>query len=318
MEYQRVDYLGVAYTNEGVELRKAGVKTPIMVMNPDPEHFDMLLQYNLEPEIFNFTGLNTLAYTLEKSPSDQTFPIHIKIDTGMHRLGFNLSEIDDLIKTLQKYPKIKVSSVFSHLSSADDPQWDAFTRHQIATFQEATAKLEAAIGAGFMKHIANTAGALRFKEAGFDMVRLGIGLYGISTVEETANRLIPTGRLKTHISQIRDIPEGETVGYSRKHKALKNERIATIPVGYADGLPRKLGNGNYSLLVNERLAPIVGNVCMDMCMIDVTGIECTEGDEVIVFGPEHPIERMAERLETIPYEVLTGISGRVKRVFYQE
>lgn len=318
MEYQRVDYLGVAYTNEGVDLRKAGIKTPIMVMNPDPDHFDLLIQQKLEPEIFNFTGLNTLIYAMEKAGKDQSIPVHIKIDTGMHRLGFNLSEIDELVSFLKKYPQLKVVSVFSHLSSADDPQWDDFTRHQISTFKEATDKLEKAIGKGFLKHIANTAGAIRFKEAGLDMVRLGIGLYGISTVAETENRLIPTGRLKTHISQIRDIPEGETVGYSRKHKAAKNEKIATVPVGYADGLPRKLGNGVYSLLVNGKPAPIVGNVCMDMCMIDVTGIQCEEGDEVIVFGPEHPIEIMAEKLGTIPYEVLTGISGRVKRVFYQE
>ncbi|MES2627903.1 MAG: bifunctional UDP-N-acetylmuramoyl-tripeptide:D-alanyl-D-alanine ligase/alanine racemase [Bacteroidota bacterium] len=318
MEYQRVDYLGVAYTNEGIELRKAGIQTPIMVMNPDPDHFDLLIQYQLEPELFSFQGVQSMISAVERSGNEQPFPVHIKVDTGMHRLGFNPSEIDVLGEILNKQSKLRVASVFSHLSSADDPQFDPFSTHQIKTFTEITAKLESLIGKGFLKHIANTAGAIRFREAAFDMVRLGIGLYGISNVQETDDKLIPTGRLKTHISQIRDITEGETVGYSRRHKAAKNERIATVPVGYADGLPRKLGNGRYSLLVNEQLAPIVGNVCMDMCMIDITGIDCQEGDEVIVFGPEHPIEDMATQLETIPYEVLTGISGRVKRVFYQE
>lgn len=317
MEYQRVDYLGVAYTNEGVELRKAGIRTPIMVMNPDPDHFDVLIENSLEPEVFNFSGLNSLIQSLDKRGVTK-FPIHLKIDTGMHRLGFNPAEIDELIRVIATTQTVKVASVFSHLSSADDPQWDKFTTHQIDTYKAVVDRLEAEWGAGFIRHIANTAGAIRFKDAGFDMVRFGIGLYGVSTIEETKNRLQPTGTLKTHISQIRTVPKGETVGYSRRHLAQKDERIATVPIGYADGLPRKLGNGNYSLLVNERLAPIVGSVCMDMLMIDVSGIECSEGDPVIVFGPEHPIEKLAEVLETIPYEVLTGISSRVKRVFYQE
>ena len=236
----------------------------------------------------------------------------------MHRLGFNLTELEMLIEFLKKHQNIVLASVFSHLSSADDPQWDDFTRHQIEVFKTATQQLENELGKTFIKHIANTAGAIRFKDAGFDMVRLGIGLYGVSTIPETANHLVPTGQLKTHISQIRHIEAGETVGYSRKHKATENQTIATVPIGYADGLPRKLGNGNYHLLVNGKKAPIVGNVCMDMCMIDVSGITCVEGDEVVVFGPELPIETMAEKLDTIPYEVLTGISTRVKRVFYQE
>lgn len=319
LEYQRVDYLGVAYTSEGVELRKSGIKTPIMVMNPDPNHYEWLLKNRLEPEVFNINGLKAWQLAIDKWPKETDLGIHLKMDTGMHRLGFMEHEWPELLRFLEDHPQVKIKSVFSHLAAADEPSFDAFTHQQIETFRRACEWLKPVWQPDTIRHLANTSAALRFPEARFDMVRLGIGLYGVAPIPEWKGKLVLAGRLKTHISQIREVKVGDSVGYNRNHRVdAQNQRIATVPIGYADGLPRKLGNQRFSLWVNGKEAPIVGNVCMDMCMINVSGISCSEGDEVIVFGPEKPIDHLAHALETIPYEVLTGISSRVKRVFFQE
>jgi alanine racemase len=246
-------------------------------------------------------------------------PVHIKLDTGMHRLGFAEEELEELILILKSNKNILVRSVFSHLSSADDTLQDYFTREQISRFEKMGKKITTAIGYPVISHVLNSAGISRFPEAQFDMVRLGIGLYGIAWNEMEQKQLEFVNSLRTTISQIKAINVGDSIGYNRKFIAKTSMRIATVPIGYADGLSRRLSNGRGRLTVKGKPAPILGNVCMDMCMIDISSIQnVKEGDEVIVFGPEYPITRFAEDCETIPYEVLTAISGRVKRIYYQE
>lgn len=314
LQDHRVDYLAVAVADEGSELRKAGITSSIIIMNPELTSFKTLFDYKLEPEVYNFHLLNELIKAAEKE-GVTNFPIHIKLDTGMHRLGFAPSEVPELIHRLKRQSAVIPRSVFSHLVGSDSTQFDAFTRRQIETFEQATEELQSAFPHKILRHICNTAGIARYPGAQFDMVRLGVGLYG---VDPFANRMLHNvSTLKTTILQIRDVPQEETVGYSRKGRLDRDSRIAAIPIGYADGLNRHLGNGRAWCLVNGRRAPYVGNICMDVCMIDVTDIDCKEGDKVIIFGEGLPVTELAEILDTIPYEILTSVSTRVKRVYYQ-
>ncbi|HEX7410897.1 MAG TPA: bifunctional UDP-N-acetylmuramoyl-tripeptide:D-alanyl-D-alanine ligase/alanine racemase [Bacteroidales bacterium] len=319
LQFHRVDYLTVAYSDEGVELRKAGINMPIMVMNPDEQSFDSMLKHNLEPEIYSFRTLAMLEASLaRRTHQNEAMLIHIKLDTGMHRLGFDPAELDELIKRLLTNPMLKVGSVFSHLATSDEPAFDDFTRRQIETFRQLSDHFTQAFDYPIIRHILNSAGISRFPNADFDMVRLGIGLYGIGCSEAEQAMLENVSTLRSSISQIKEVSAGESVSYNRHWIAERDTRVAIIPIGYADGLSRRLGNGNGHLLLNGSLATIIGSVCMDMCIIDLTGIEAKEGDDVIVFGKELPITKLAADLETIPYEILTGVSRRVKRVYFQE
>lgn len=322
LEHQRVDYLAVAYVDEGVELRKAGINTPILVLNPEISNFDLMFKYRLEPEIFSLRILNKyieISHELGYDETEKILPIHIKLDTGMHRLGFEEKEIDTLLSVIQSQNKIKVNSIFSHLAASDEPEHDKFSMQQITLFERLSNKINQTLGYPAWRHILNSNGITRFKEYQYDMVRLGLGIYGIDSSNQIQDLLLPVGALKSTIAQIKHIKKGETIGYSRKGIAKEDLVIATVGIGYADGLNRRLSNGNGYMLVNQQKAPIIGNVCMDMAMIDITGIEqVKEGDEVLIFGKELPIQLLAEQIGTIPYEVLTSISQRVKRVYFQE
>ncbi|MBX2951267.1 MAG: bifunctional UDP-N-acetylmuramoyl-tripeptide:D-alanyl-D-alanine ligase/alanine racemase [Leadbetterella sp.] len=316
LQYHRVDYLTVAYPDEGVALRQNGITLPIMVMNADPDSYSTVFEHRLEPEIYSFRVLE--AYLKAKmlwKPAEVT-RIHLKIDTGMHRLGFVESEAGMLIETLKKHKTVEVASIFSHLVGADAAEHNAFSRGQIACFERVSSRIISETGYTPFRHICNTAGIIRFPEAKYDMVRLGIGLYGVESSGMETGVLEPVATLKTTISQIKELPAGETVGYSRSGVLERNSRIATIAIGYADGYDRRFSRGRAVVNVNGTLCPTVGNVCMDMTMIDVTDADCREGDEVIVFGENPGISELAERIGTIPYELLTGVSERVKRVFY--
>jgi len=314
LEYHRVDYLTVAYADEGVVLRKAGVKTPIMVMNPEPGSFLNLAEYNLEPEIYNRYILDDLLNHVEGGETG----IHLELDTGMRRLGFDEQELDALLAVLKKNPNLIVKSVFSHLAASDENKHDLFTWEQIEKFEQMSSYLIRSLGYPVLRHILNSSGIKRFPEAQFDMVRLGIGLYGVDPSAKFQTQLENVGSLKTIISQLRKIKAGESVGYSRKGQVKEDATIAVVAIGYADGLDRGLSNGKGHMLVNGKPAPIVGNICMDMTMLDVSRIDCKEGDEVLVFGKDLPITELAKNIDTIPYEILTGISQRVRRVYFQE
>jgi alanine racemase len=320
LQFHRIDYLAVAYSDEGVELRNAGIKTPVLVMNPQEQSFDTMIRHGLEPEIYSFRVLEMLLNTIKKTYKSIQKPvdIHIKLDTGMHRLGFEKDEIDDLLKIIKENKFIHLKSVFSHLAASDEAEHDDFTRQQIKTFKESGDKIKSEFAHDILLHILNTSGIIRFPEAQFDMVRLGIGLYGISPITEHQNFLQNVSTLKSNISQIREIAANESIGYGRKAVTDKNIRIAVIPIGYADGYTRALGNGKGKIFVNGKLAHVVGNVCMDMLMIDVTDIDAKEGDDVVVFGKDYPIANVANDMNTIPYEVFTSLSRRIKRIYYQE
>ncbi len=307
------DYLAVAVADEGVELRKAGITANLLIMNPEPTAFRTMFQYKLEPEVYSFGLLDTLLKEAERQGITH-YPIHIKIDTGMHRLGFMPEEMHDLIDLLRQQDALIVRSVFSHLAGSDSTQFDEFTRLQIERFRKASDELQAAFPHKIIRHICNSAGIERFPEAQFDMVRLGLGLYGIDPTDNHIMHNVST--LKTTILQIKEVPAGDTVGYSRRGLVARSSRIAALPIGYADGLNRRLGNGNAYCLVNGQRAPYVGNICMDVCMINVTDIECREGDTVEIFGDQLPITTLSDTLGTIPYEVLTSVSSRVKRVYF--
>ncbi len=320
LQFHRVDYLAVAYADEGTELRKAGITMPIMVMNPEEQSYDAMIKYNLEPEIYSFRVLSLFEEALKRTDLklNQPIAIHIKLDTGMHRLGFDASEVNELIVRVKNNKLLCVKSIFSHLAATDEAEHDEFTRHQILQLNEMSEQIKAHFAYPIMKHILNSAGISRFPDAQFDMVRLGIGLYGIGVNANEQLQLQNVSTLKTSISQIKNIPANQTIGYSRKGIAKHDMQIATVPIGYADGLSRKLSNGVGKMIVNGKPAPIIGNVCMDMCMIDITTINANENDEVIVFGDANPISNVAKDGGTIPYEVLTNVSRRVKRVYYQE
>lgn len=315
LQHQNVDYLGVAYTDEGIDLRLAGITVPIMVMNPDVRSFPAMIQYGLEPEIYNIRMLKEYNRAVKESGPDK-MPVHIKIDTGMSRLGFFPEDMEQLSSVLNELKNVYVRSAFSHLAASEDPAHDVFTQLQITKFREAAKELEKGIGYKFIRHILNSAGIERFADSQFEMVRMGIGLYGISAANN--DRIKNVVSLKTYITQIKNIPAFESIGYGRSGVLDHDARIAVIPVGYADGLDRRLSNGKGKLLINGRFAPIVGNVCMDMCMADITGIKAEEGDSVTVFGEEYTVSDIAEACGTIPYEILTGIGRRVKRVYFSE
>ena len=315
LQDHRVDYLAVAVADEGSDLRKAGITSSIIIMNPELTAFKTMFEYKLEPEVYSFNLLNELIKAAEKE-GVTNFPIHVKLDTGMHRLGFAPQDIPELIARLKRQTSVIPRSVFSHLVGSDSTQFDAFTRKQIETFEKASAELQAAFPHKILHHICNTAGIERYPGAQFDMVRLGLGLYGVNPF--TNKMLHNVSTLKTTILQIRDVPQEDSVGYSRKGRLDRDSRIAAIPIGYADGLNRRLGNGNAYCLVNGQKASYVGNICMDVCMIDVTDIDCKEGDKVIIFGDDLPVTVLADKLGTIPYEILTSVSNRVKRIYYQD
>ena len=317
LQYHGVNYLAVAYVDEAISLRNKNITMPIMVMNPDELGMVPILKYNLQPEIYNFRVLNLLLQALEQHAQVKPVSIHLKIDTGMHRLGFEKKDLSDLVKILKNNHQIKVESLFTHLAAADDPNEDEFTHYQANTFSECYDFISSALGYLPVKHIANSAALSRFPQYHYDMVRLGIGLYGINPFLKN-NKIAHVVTLKTIVSQIKRINPHDTVGYNRKWKACKKSTVATIPIGYADGFPCAAGNGKVKVLINGKLAPIIGNVCMDMCMVDVTGIDVKEGDTVIVLGKELPLSLFAQSVGMIEYEILTGISQRVKRVFVSE
>lgn len=315
LQDNHVNYLAVAVADEGAELRRAGITTGIMVMNPERSAFKMIFENHLEPEIYSFDLLEAFIRKAEHYGITD-YPIHIKIDTGMHRLGFAPEDMPELIKRLKRHSAVIPRSVFSHFVGSDSPAFDDFTRLQIQRFESATTQLQEAFSHHIIRHICNTAGIIRFPEVHFDMVRLGLGLYGIDPI--TNNALTPVCTLKTTILQIRNLQPGETVGYSRRGVIARPSRIAAIPIGYADGLNRHLGNGHAYCLVNGQKAYYVGNICMDVCMIDVTDIDCKEGDSVEIFGSKLPVSELSDVLETIPYEIISTISTRVKRVYFSE
>lgn len=319
LQFHRIDYLAVAYADEGIELRKAGIKVPIMVMNPEEQGYEGIFRFGLEPEVYNLRTLSLLEQAVAKfgDQAKENIRLHIKLDTGMHRLGFAAEDLPELLSRLKK-TNFTVASVFSHLAASDDPRHDGFTQEQIAAFANMCQQIRKGTGYDFIRHLLNTAGISRFQQAQYDMVRLGIGLYGISNLEEEQPFLHHVSTMKSIISQIKKIAKGATIGYNREFRASREMQIAIVPVGYADGLNRSLSNGGYSLLVNGKQAPITGNISMDMCMIDITDIPAAEGDEVIIFSPALPITQLAKAMKTIPYEVLTSISRRVKRVYFQE
>ena len=317
LQYHQVNYLAVAYADEGVELRKSGISLPIMVMNPEDHAFDTMIKHQLEPEIFSFRALQLLENTINNNPIPLNKPvkIHIKLDTGMHRLGFNKDEIEPLIERLKKNSLIFVQSVFSHLAASDQPAFDDFTKKQFDDFKQMASQIKDASGHHVLMHILNSAGIERFPEAHFDMVRLGIGLYG---TEPSDNRLENVVALRSSISQIKTVKKGESVSYNRSWFAKKDTIIGIVSVGYADGLMRNLGNGNLTLWVHGKPVRIIGDICMDMCMVDLTGIDAKEGDDVVVFDNTHKVSEIAEKAGTITYEILSRISRRVKRVYYYE
>ena len=315
LQDQGCDYLAVAVADEGDELRKEGISMPIMVMNPEMNSFNTLFDNHLEPEIYSFRILKAMLKEAEKRGITQ-YPVHIKLDTGMHRLGFEENDLQELIQILNAQSCLKVRSMFSHLAGSDSPLHDEYTIHQLTLFNSLANQLEEALSYPIMKHTLNSAGIERFSSYQSDMVRLGIGLYGISVAPKQVLRNVAT--LKTTILQIKDRKKDETVGYSRNGILFRDSRIACLPIGYADGLDRKLSNRKGSVFIDGKRCPIIGNICMDLCMIDVTDTNAKEGDAAIIFGKEITIAEIAGQLDTIPYEILTSISPRVKRVYFKE
>lgn len=317
LEHHKVDYLGVAFADEGISLKNAGIRVPIMVLNPETTSFTAIIQHHLEPEIYSVKGLKAFLKIAEQKKLKH-FPIHIKIDTGMHRLGFEEENLEDLIQILKGNETVQIKSILSHMATSDDLNHNAFSKSQIALFEKLSTKLQTELNIKPIRHILNTSGITNYPEAQYDMVRLGIGLYGISNDEEEQKELENVGTLKSVISQIRTIDKGESVGYGRRFIADRSTKVATIPIGYADGIRRSWGNGIGYVTINGKQAKIIGSICMDMLMVDVTDIDCKEGNTVIVFGENPTIPFMAKELNTIPYEILTSISQRVKRVFFRE
>lgn len=318
LEFHHADYLTVAYADEGIELRKKGINLPIMVMAPELNTFESIIKNNLEPVIYSFRSLSLLEDAIDKIEKTPSSPIgiHLKLDSGMHRLGFLSDDIEPLIERIKDNDSIRIRSIFSHLAGSDSSEFDDYTIRQIECFEDMSNRIISAFPYKILRHILNSAGISRFTEYQYDMVRLGIGLYGISACKE--DKVSTVISLKSTIVQIKEYEIGETVGYSRKAVLSRKSRIGVIPIGYADGLKRQLGNGVGCFYVNGKAAPIIGNICMDMCMIDLTDIECKEEDTAVLFDESHPIEDIAMKCDTIPYEILTSISQRVKRVYYQE
>ncbi|TCN60879.1 bifunctional UDP-N-acetylmuramoyl-tripeptide:D-alanyl-D-alanine ligase/alanine racemase [Flavobacterium circumlabens] len=316
LEYHKVDYLGVAFADEGISLRNGGIQLPIMVLNPESTSFPSIIQYQLEPEIYSVKGLNAfLKIAREKNLKD--YPIHIKLDTGMHRLGFEENTIDELIATLKGNSTVRIQSILSHLATSDDMNHYEFVLSQVRLFERLSSKLMSELDINPIRHILNTSGISNFPDAQYNMVRLGIGLYGVSNDPLEQKYLENVGTLKSIISQVRTIPAGDSVGYGRRFMAQKETKIATIPIGYADGISRLWGNQVGYVNIKNQKAPIVGSICMDMLMVDVSEMDCKEGDSVVIFGENPTVTEIADALKTIPYEILTSISQRVKRVFFR-
>ncbi|MDH6534141.1 bifunctional UDP-N-acetylmuramoyl-tripeptide:D-alanyl-D-alanine ligase/alanine racemase [Parabacteroides sp. 52] len=315
LQEQRCDYLAVAVADEGAELRQVGISIPVIVMNPEFNSFNVLFENHLEPEVYSFRLLDALIHETERR-GIISYPIHIKVDTGMHRLGFQPEDMPRIVSRLKEQSGVTARSLFSHLAAADTSTQDAFTRKQISLFQQAAAVLEEGLGQQVIKHILNSAGIERFVDYQMDMVRLGIGLYGVSASGQRG--LQPVSTLRTTILQIQEVAAGDSIGYNRMTFVERDSRIAIIPIGYADGLDRHLSNRVGEVSIKGVRCPIVGNICMDACMIDVTDTDACEGDPVIVFGKELPVNELSDSLRTIPYEILTSISPRVKRVYYRE
>ncbi len=317
LEHHNIDYLGVAFADEGTALRKAGIQTPIMVLNPELSSFSAIIQHQLEPEIYSLKGLHAFLQ-LTNNLKLTNFPIHIKLDTGMHRLGFQQENLLELIAVLEKNKSVQIKSILSHLASSDDLESSDFALVQIDLFKKMSGEIKSALHINPMLHILNSSGISNFPQAQFDMVRLGIGLYGIANNPAEQPFLENVSTLKSIISQIRTIQKGESVGYNRRFTADKITKIATIPIGYADGISRLWGNGVGFVTIHNQKAPIVGSICMDMLMADVTSVRCAEGDRVVIFGESPTVSEMSKKLQTISYEVLTNVSQRVKRVFYRD
>ncbi|WP_281541689.1 alanine racemase [Maribacter aestuarii] len=307
-----VDYFGVAYAKEGVALRNAGITKPILVLHPQPVNFDTLIERCLEPSIYSPNILKQFL-NIAKKHNQKDYPIHLKFNTGLNRLGFWENDVDFIIAKLKESNAVKVASVFSHLAASEDLSEEEFTRKQINTFQKIVTEVDKKLGYSPFKHLLNTSGIINYAQGQYDMVRSGIGLYGYGNDTIIDSQLKPIATLKTIISQIHKIEPGESVGYNRAYSSTDYRTTATLPIGHADGIGRQYGNGKAYFLVHGKKAPIIGNVCMDMTMIDITGIDCKEGDEVLVFGPELSAHQFAGSANTISYELLTGISQRVRR-----
>ena len=317
LQFNHVDYLAVAYADEAVELRKAGITLPIMVMNAEEVTYDVLVHYNLEPVLFSFGILSSFENYLKQGGINH-YPVHIKLDTGMRRLGFEQKDIEALCNRLQSTSVFKIQSVFSHLAASDADVHDAFTNAQAAAFLLGCEQIQKITGYTFIRHIANTSAIHRHKNLQLDMVRLGIGLYGIDADADIQQQLKNVTTLKTTVAQVKSIKAGDSVGYSRKGVATKDSQIATVRIGYADGYPRLLGNGIGKMWIKGKAVPVIGNVCMDMTMLDITDVDVNEGETVIVFGAELQVNELSVLAQSIPYEILTGISQRVKRVYFEE
>lgn len=316
IENEKVEYLAVACIDEGVELKDAGIEQKIIIFNAEPEGFQKLIEYGLEPVIYDFESLNAFLEALKVFRSYyKPYPIHIKLDTGMHRLGFTEEQLPDLLQKLLDLEPVKVKTVFSHLVASGNVEFDGFTKKQVDLFEQMTGQMKAILGYSFQRHILNSGGIERFERAQFEAVRLGIGLYGFSAEEKGLQNVYSW---KTRIAQIKHVPKGESVSYNRSWIAPRDSKIATVFVGYADGLNRGLGNSKWSMKWNKNAAPIVGDVCMDLCMLDVTDLSAEVGDEVIIFDSQKEVQEMAQILGTIHYEILTNISKRVKRVYLKE
>ncbi|WP_158962228.1 bifunctional UDP-N-acetylmuramoyl-tripeptide:D-alanyl-D-alanine ligase/alanine racemase [Myroides fluvii] len=317
LEHEKVSYLGVAFADEGIALRKAGIKTNIMVMNPEISAFSAMLAYDLEPEIYSIRELKAFLQVVREKNAYQ-YPIHIKVETGMHRHGFLTHELDELLAILKHTNSVEVKSIFSHLSSSDMEVYQDFTLGQMELFEKNSTYIKEQLQIQPIRHILNTSGIYKYAAYQMDMVRLGIGLYGIGNDKEEMKQLRNVGTLKTRIMQVKEIEAAESVGYGRRFRAARPTKVATVPIGYADGIHRVWGsNGGYVLVQNKK-APITGSICMDMLMVDVTAIECKEGDEVIIFGEDLPTTVIADAIHTIPYEIITSVSQRVKRIFFEE
>lgn len=314
-----VDFLGVAIADEGKELREAGITIPIIIMNPEQSSYSTVIDYQLEPEIYSLRVLKLFIQKLQEKQISSTYPIHLKLETGMNRLGFHEDDFDELIRILKNNSQVYVRSIFTHLATADMPEEEDYAKYQLNRFDKSYESITKALDITPIKHALNSPGIVAYKEHQYDMVRLGIGMYGYSEYTDFMEKYLkPVVRFKTVISQISELEAGETVSYGRRFTAEHKTRIATLPVGYADGIRRSLGNGKASVGINGQLAKIVGSICMDMMMVDVTNINCKEGDEVTIFGNSPSIADVANWLETIPYEILTSVSQRIKRVYYKE
>lgn len=316
LEYKKVDYLAVAFVDEGISLRANGITLPIMILNPDVSHLEDFLQYNLEPEVYSLEFLEDLIKSIESLPFETQVKVHLKLDTGMHRLGFMSEDIEQLVNILKNNDQVYLSTIFTHLSSSEDSADDLFTHNQVKTFNFLYQKITSKIGYSPKKHVLNTSGILRFPEYHFDLVRLGLGLYGVDSTHLFTNELEKVHTLKAKIIQIKSLSDSDLIGYNRKGKLSKPGQIAIVNIGYADGLMRTSGNGRYTLEIQGKEFPIIGNVCMDLTIVDIgsnSGLKV--GDEVIIFGKQKPIEHFAEVNQTIPYEILSRISSRVKRIY---